>query len=222
MESKVIGGFMKQLFTLFVTALVSGSVVSVFGSIAEAKTMNCTLGVYTAQMLAQPDLDFGTNSQMISVPRVDKDGNAEVTVGGQIVAVNLIKKPYTDLYDITFALTTPVADRVGRSHILAMLSDGLYNDGPTSDSGWDLTPGPGHEVFKYYRYPVGAFSYTAKLVNAMKAAGVWKTGSFTSAVVDLNNMTDTMEFVKAQLDSKKLQPDDVLGLASFLSCTRVP
>lgn len=202
--------------------LLAAFAVMLTGAAAQSATMNCLVGVYTAQMLAEPDFDFGKVTQMVSVPLSSNNvGDVETIVGGETIITSLIKKPFADLYDVTFALksSTPVH---GRSHIAAMLTDGLYNDGPTKKNGWDLTPGPGHEVFRYFRYSQGAFSFTLKLYDAMKNAGVWGTDGFHSTVVDIGNMTTTAEFVKAQVAAGKLQPTDVVGFASFFSCTRVP
>lgn len=208
---------MRKLALFALAALTTSSVV---GSVAKAESLTCLTAVYTAATVTDPSKGIENYVQQVTIPLVNGDADYETQVNGETVAINVMKKPFVDVYDMTYVLTTPVADRHAPGKIVTMLMDSLYNDGPTKNDGWDLVPSPTAERFMYFREMTGAFSYTNKLVTAMKTAGVWKTEKFPKAVVGINEMQDTIDFIKDQLTAGKMKPTDVVGLATMLTCTR--
>ncbi len=196
------------------------SFASLFSSVSRAEMMTCLVSVYTAQDVV--DIDAGTDesnrtAKVIELPIVDGEADQEFQVNGETVAVTLWKYEHTDMYEMTTMLTTPVADRVPRGPaMVAMAHDRIYNDGPARGTADVKTPGT---RFAYLQYRSGSFALATKLVAALKAEGLWGKYPFTSTQMEIQSSYDLSEFILAQVKAKKMQPTDVVGLATMLSCT---
>ena len=130
------------------------------------------------------------------------------------------KFEFTDLYNFTAVLMTPVADRNPKGpNFIAVADDHIYNDGPTKENGWDLNPSPTAVRFAYLSRQSGTFGLATKTVAALKAAGKWGTYPFNSTQLDINNSIAVADFVRDQLAAKTMQPTDVIGISTLFSCT---
>ncbi len=216
---------MKSLAKAFSFKVLMAAVVLVpFGaSFAHAKEqMSCLVSVYKGEDFNAPEnTDLAAKTtKVVDVELKAGEGDQEFQINGETVGVTLWKYEHTDLYQFNVALMTPVADRDPRGPAaISYLTDFLYNDGPTKNSGWDLNPGPGHTRYAYLNRQSGSFSMTRKLVNALKAEGQWGTHPFTSSLLDVNYSHNVAEFVKDQIQKKKLQESDVLAISTVFSCT---
>lgn len=215
---------MKSLaFKILMAVAVPAALIPVSSSFAEAgEQMSCIVSVYKgSDFIASENTDIAAQtSKVVDVALKDGEGDQEFQINGETVGVTLWKYEHTDLYQLNVVLTTPVADRDPRGPIgVAYLSDYLYNDGPTKNSGWDLNPGPGHTRFAYLNRQSGSIALTRKLVNAIKAEGLWGTHPFGSSLLDVNYSYNVTEFVKDQIQKKKLQESDVLAISTVFSCT---
>lgn len=206
---------MKQ-FTL-VTALATIFI----SSFAQAETMNCLVAVYRAADMIQSDASQAKSVQIISAPIIGGSVNQEFQVHGETVAVDLTKFDHADLFRLHLVLTTPVADRAPRGpEMVALIKGYLYNDGPADREGWDVKTGPASTRFALLDRQAGAFGFSAKLIAALNAEGKWGKYPFNSAQIELQDLTAVADFVAAQVRIGKMQPKDVVGIASHVSCTR--
>ena len=191
------------------------------GSLAQAESLSCLIGVYTAKALTTESNDPLANTKVVKVNIVDGAVDEEVEVGGETVWLSIWKFEHADLYNFTAALVTPKADIPARGpNAVAIISDYIYNDGPTKENGWDLNPSPTAKRFPYLQRQVGTFAFSTKLVAALKADGKWGKYPFNSAQIDVQNMTSVVEFLSEQLKTGQLQDSDVVGLSTMFSCTR--
>lgn len=187
---------------------------------AQAESLSCLVGVYTANDVTDESADPSRHTQVLTLPLVDGEGDQEFQVAGETVAFMANKFEYTDLYNLTILLTTPVADRAKRGPaMVAILTEHLYNDGPTKENGWDINPGPNATRYSFLSRQVGTFALSTKAVAALKAAGKWGTHPFTSLQMDINNTVQVADFVREQVTAKTMQPTDVIGLSTMFSCT---
>lgn len=216
---------MKSLAKAFSFKVLMAALVLVpFGaSFAQAKEqMTCMVGVYKGEDFNAPENAdiLSKTSKVVDVELVDGEGDQEYQINGETLGITLWKYEHTDLYQLNVALFTPVADRDPRgSAAIAYVSDFIFNDGPTKNSGWDLNPGPGHTRYAFLNRQAGSLAMTRKLVNALKADGQWGTHPFTSSLLDVNYSHNVAEFVKDQIQKKKLQESDVLAISTAFSCT---
>ncbi len=195
-------------------------VVSNMSVAAQAKSLSCLVGVYTANDVTDETADPSRHTQVLTLPLVDDEGDQEFQVAGETVAFMANKFEYTDLYNLTILLTTPVADRATRGPaMVAILSEHLYNDGPTKENGWDIHPGPNATRFSFLTRQAGTFALSTKLVAALKSAGKWGTYPFNSTQIDINNSVAVADFVEEQVKAKTMPPTDVIGLSTMFSCT---
>lgn len=199
---------------------IAAFVVSSISVAAHADDLSCLVGVYTANdMVEDTTADPATSTQLVTIPIVNGEGQQDFTINGETVSVDAYKYEHTDLYNLSVVLMTPVADRHPRTSFVAVLSDYLYNDGPTKENGWDLKPGPNATRFAFLNRQVGTFAMTPKLMNALKAAGKWGTYPFNTTQLDVNNSFAVAEFVTEQVKAKTMQPTDVVGISTMFSCT---
>lgn len=210
------------LRVLFTTAVLSFGMSFGMSEAQAVEQMSCLVSVYKGEDFNAPDdADITAKTSMIvDVPLKAGQGDQEFTINGETVGVTLWKYEHTDLYQIIVALKTPVADRdPGGPAAIAYASDFIFNDGPTKNGGWDINPGPGHTRYAYLNRRSGTLALTKKVVKAMKAEGVWGTHPFTSAVLDENYGYNVAEFVKDQIQKKKLLESDVLAVGTVYTCT---
>lgn len=204
---------------LLTTNLLITPMASAGNPATAAQEMSCIVSVYRAKDFKE-NADQSKVHQKVVLPIVDGSADQEFQVNGETVAVTLFKKEYTDLYSMTVVLTTPVADRPVRGpKWVALLSDYVYNDGPTKNNGWDLDPGPTAVRYAYLQRGSGAFGFSTKLVAALKTAGKWGTHPFAEYSIDSTGSMAVAEFVEAQLNAGKLKDEDVMGVSTVLSCT---
>lgn len=214
----------KTLFALTLVMLSTAFSVSNAASApkrtAPAKMMSCYVGVYKASDLVKEDPAVNAASTVaLTIPIVDGSADQDFQVNGETVNVVLDKKEYADVYAATFILTTPVADRIKGTSLVAITEDYLVNDGPAKENGWFPPHAKAADVYAYLNRQSGTFALAPKTVNAMKAAGKWGVpNQFYTSQVDMNSAYAVREFVIEQLATKKMQPDDVVGLATMFSC----
>ena len=210
---------MKSLALKVLTA--ASCFVPFVGSLAHAESLSCIVGVYTAKALTTESSDPLVNTKVVTVKLVDNAVDEEVEVGGETVWLSIWKFEFNDMYNFTAALVTPKADIPPRGpNAVAIISDYIYNDGPTKDNGWDLNPSPTAKRFPYLQRQVGTFALSTKLIAALKAEGQWGKYPFNSTQTDVQNMAPAVEFVTDQLKAGKMKDTDVVGLSTMFSCTR--
>lgn len=200
---------------------IASCMVPFAGSLAHGETLSCVVGVYTAKAMATESSDLMANTKVVKVNLVDNAVDEEVEVGGETVWLSIWKFEHADMYNFTLALMTPKADIPPRGpNYVAVISDYIYNDGPTKNNGWNLNHSPTAKRFPYLQRQVGTFAMSAKLIAALKADGKWGKYPFNSSQTEVQNMVPAVEFVAEQLKTGKLQEADVVGLSTMFSCTR--
>ena len=199
-------------------AVIMASIAT--ASYARAEAMECLITVYTAQDVMDENADPMANVQIVSMPIVDGEADVEVQVRGETVRLFLWKYEHTDMYKFEAMLKTPKADLppLGPSAV-AIVSDNIYNDGPTKNNGWDINPGPKATRFVYLNRQTGTFGFSTKLLAALKSAGKWGTYPYDSTLTDVQNLTSVTEFVREQVAAKTMQLTDVIGLSTVFSCS---
>ncbi len=186
---------------------------------ATSEVMQCIVSVATASDAISADA-VQKNAQIVSMPLVDGSADLEVQIAGETVALSLWKYEHTDLYNFAALLVTPKADLPPRGPpAVAIVTDFLYNDGPTQESGWDLNPGVKATRFAYLNRPNGSFGVSTKLLSALKAAGKWGTHPFNSMQMDITNSPLIADFIRDQLAAKTMKPTDVIGISTAFSCS---
>ena len=189
-------------------------------SFAHAESMSCMVGVYTAKDMIDTSGDATKNTIIATVPLVAGQADQEFTINGETVAITVSKYEFTDLYNFTAVLTTPVADRAPKGPgYIAIVDDHIYNDGPTKNNGWDLNPSPTAIRFSFLGRESGTFGLATKIVAALKKAGKWGTYPFVSTQLDVNNSVAVADFVREQLVAKTMLPTDLVGISTLFSCT---
>ena len=218
-------GFRNLTFRVLLGIAILAPSTFLFATAQASEQMSCIVSVYKGEDFVAPenqDISLKT-TQVVDVPLNAGKGDQDFQINGETVGVTLWKYEHTDLYQIIVSLMTPVADRDPRGPAaIAYASDYLYNDGPTKNSGWDVKPGPGHTRYAYLNRQTGSLAMTRKLVDALKADGKWGTHPFTSSVLDVNYAINVADFVKDQIQKKKLQEPDVLAVSTVFSCTHQP
>lgn len=199
------------------------SFASLIASVSKAEVMTCLVSVYTAQDVL--DIENGTDNsdktaKLVELPILNGEADQEFQVNGETVAITLSKFEYTDMYDMTVMLTTPVADRTPRGPaMVAMAHDRIYNDGLARGTANVKTPGT---RYAYLQYQSGSFALATKMIAALKAEGKWGQYPFDSAQMSVQSAYSLTEFIVDQVKAKKMQPSDVIGLSTMLSCTHEP
>lgn len=213
---------MKKFGTLSGSLLLVFAFVATTGFVARAHAdaMECLISVYNASDLVNEAADPVQSSQVVSMPLVDGNADLEVQVNGQTVWFSVWKFEHTDMYNFTAALTTPTADIPPRGpNAVAIITDYLFNDGPTKENGWDLNPGPNATRFSYLNRQSGTFAMSTKLIAALKTAGKWGVYPFNSIQMDVQSMFPLVDFVKDQLAAKTMLPTDVVGMSTVFTCS---
>ena len=209
---------MKSLALKVLTA--ASCLVPFAGSLAHAETLSCLFGVYTAKAVTTETADPLANTKVIKLNMVDGAVDEEFEVGGETIWLSVWQMGQAELYNFTAVLKTPTADLPARGiNAVATISDYIYNDGPTKNSGWDLNPSPTAKRFPYLQRQVGTFGMSTKLVAALKADGKWGKYPFSSTQTDVQNMTPAVEFIAEQLKTGKMKDTDVVGMSTMFSCT---
>jgi hypothetical protein len=211
--TKLGTNFAILLAAVFISAMAPAS-------FAQAESMECAISVYTAQDMIDGSIDPKTNTSIVSVPLLNGSGDLEVQVHGETVEISMWKFEHTDMYNFTAVLRTPTADLPPHGfNAVAMISDYLYNDGPTKDNGWDLNPGPNATRFAYLNRQSGTFAVATKLRAALKTEGKWGSYPFDESQMDVQSVYSAVEFIEEQVAKKAMQPTDVVGLSTVFTCS---
>lgn len=189
------------------------------GSAASAATMSCLIGVATGKdMITEEEND---KAMQILKINLDKEGAAEgeIKLNGETVAYLVSKRQYVDIYDISYALTTPAADRIPGASFVAIIDEKLANDGPAKDNGWTVDYQPGATLFTYLDQKGGSYVITPKFKAALVKAGKWGQYPFTSTRGATINTYNLAEVAKELITAKHLKESDVLLMTTALDCT---
>jgi hypothetical protein len=190
-----------------------------FNFAAQAETMSCLIGVYKASDMYE-GADAEQSTAIVRVPLTELGGGVEVKINQQNVAVDLVKRQHTDLYDISVLLLTPEDDRIKGREFVTLFSDYLINEGPATNNGWTVDYKPGAISYAYLQRSVGTMALTGKMREALKASGRWGQYPFTSSLLDVTQSNIVAEAVQDLIAENQLKKSDIIAISSLLSCTK--
>ena len=153
------------------------------------------------------------------IPIKNGEGEADVTVNGEIVRISAFKREFADVYNLAFVLSTPVADRPARMAFVTASMDNIVSEGPAKDNGWTIDYKPGSISYDYLGRPEGTLALTPKLKAAMVQEGLWGKGSFNGMVMGATSTAELTPIVQKLIAKKVLKSSDVLAMATVFSCT---
>jgi hypothetical protein len=201
------------------TFVIILSLMTVSLSAFAMTSMSCRVGVHRAIEFIEGSGANPTSSvQMLRLSLVENRGEQEFKVMGETVRIQAFRFEHTDLYKLSVFLETPVVDLPTTGSPVARTVDHIFNDGPANQDIQDLNSVVKATRFSFLERRAGTFGMSLKLVTALRNAGKFGIGNFTSIILALNNWTDIADFVTEQVKVGTLKSTDVIGISLSNNC----